>query len=346
MEENDKKEGQSQNSDDRYRMLFHNIPNAFAYCQIIYDDNDEPVDFSYLEVNDAFKKLANYSDQEIVGKKVSEVFSDYRFFQKDIFDIYSQVASTQQEVSFEYYFERVDKWLEISVYSPQKGYFVTLIQDVTSSKKSEKKLEDSNKKTKELFDQTVDVLASTIAMRDPFTAGHQKNVAKLACAIAAEMGLDEDKISGLRIAALLHDIGKMAVPSAILNKPHELTDLELELARTHAKVGYDILKKIEFPWPVAEIVYQHHERLDGSGYPQGLTEDDILLEAKILAVADVVEAFSFPRSYRPAQGIEVAIEEISRNKGWIFDEDVVDACLEIIQKKDSNWNSRLIFDQL
>lgn len=178
----------------------------------------------------------------------------------------------------------------------------------------------------------VQALASLIQMKDPYTDGHQRRVADLACAIAAKMGLSDDRIRGLRLAALVHDIGKITVPAGILNKPGRLTEAEFSLIKGHPRTGYDILKKIDFNWPVADIVLQHHERLDGSGYPQGLRGSEILLEARILGVADVVEAMASHRPYRPARGIARALAEIARNAGVLYDSDVVRACLELFQE--------------
>jgi PAS domain S-box-containing protein/putative nucleotidyltransferase with HDIG domain len=180
------------------------------------------------------------------------------------------------------------------------------------------------------LDGAVQALASMAEKRDPYTAGHQKRVTYLACAIAEEMGLPEEKIEGIRVAGFLHDLGKISVPVDILNKPGQLLDVEFELIKTHPNVGYDILKGIEFPWPIADIVVQHHERVDGSGYPAGLSGKDLLIEAKILAVADVVEAMSSHRPYRPALGIEAALEEITIMSGTHFDPGVVAACVKLI----------------
>jgi putative nucleotidyltransferase with HDIG domain len=171
-------------------------------------------------------------------------------------------------------------------------------------------------------------------MKDPYTSGHQQRVSDLARAIATEMGLSADRQDFIRTASTIHDIGKIAIPTEILSNPTKLTALEFNLIKTHPQSGYDILKDIDFPWPVADIVLQHHERMDGSGYPQGLKEDDILLEARILAIADVVEAIAFHRPYRPAMGINLALEEISRNKGILYDAEAVDACLKLFREKD------------
>ena len=176
-------------------------------------------------------------------------------------------------------------------------------------------------------------MASTIEMRDPYTAGHQRRVTLLACSIVEEMGLTEEQFDGLRLAGLVHDLGKINVPVEILNKPGQLSETEFNLIKNHPQSGYNTLKEIAFPWPVAQIVLQHHERLDGSGYPQMLKGEEIMLEARILAVADVVEAMASHRPYRPALGIEKALEEIMKNKGVLYDPEVADACLRIFKDK-------------
>ncbi|GAG84051.1 unnamed protein product, partial [marine sediment metagenome] len=163
-----------------------------------------------------------------------------------------------------------------------------------------------------------------VETRDPYTAGHQLKVSELATAIAREMKLTVDRIEGIRIASLIHDIGKVSIPAEILSNPIKLNEIESSLIKDHSQIGYDILKTIDFPWPVAQIIIQHHEKLDGSGYPQGLKGNKILLEAKIIGVADVVEAMSSHRPYRPTLGIDKALEEISQNRGILYDPEVVD----------------------
>jgi hypothetical protein len=183
------------------------------------------------------------------------------------------------------------------------------------------------------LDATVQAIALTVEARDPYTAGHQRRTADLARAIAAEMGLAKERIEGIRIAGSIHDIGKISVPAEILSKQRRLSEIENALIRTHPRAGYEILKEIEFPWPVAEMVLQHHERLDGSGYPQGLKAEGILREASIIVVADVVEAIASHRPYRPADSIETALEEIARNSGILYAPDIVDACLKLFREK-------------
>ena len=179
------------------------------------------------------------------------------------------------------------------------------------------------------LDETIVAITKAVEARDPYTAGHQRQVAKLAVAIARRMGLDEDALQGIHMGATIHDIGKINIPAEILSKPSRLNEMEYLMVRMHPKIGYDILKDVHFPWPVAEVAYQHHERMDGSGYPQGLKGEQIRMEARIVAVADVVEAMTSHRPYRPGLGHEVAIAEISDYSGIRYDADVVNACLAV-----------------
>jgi len=199
------------------------------------------------------------------------------------------------------------------------------------------KLKNSYKKSQLILDGIVKTLSKIVETRDPYTSGHEDQVAKIACKIAKEMKLTEEQILSIYISATLHDIGKISVPSEILTKPSVLTNLEREIIKTHCKVANDILANIEFPYPVAEIIYQHHERMDGSGYPRGLKGDDIALEARIIGVADVIDAMASYRPYRPALGVDAAIEEITKFRGVTYDPSVVDACLKIYKRtaKDS-----------
>jgi putative two-component system response regulator len=190
-------------------------------------------------------------------------------------------------------------------------------------------LKQSFEKLRRAQNQTVVALASASEIRDPYTSGHQQRVTKLACSIAENMDLSENLIEGLRIAGLLHDIGKISVPAEILSKPGKITQDEYNIIKQHCQIGYEILKGIEFPWPVAQIVLQHHEKMNGSGYPFGLTGEEILLEARILTVADVIEAMSSHRPYRPGLGIDKALDEVMSNKSTFFDPVVVDTCWDL-----------------
>jgi len=225
-------------------------------------------------------------------------------------------------------------WTEskFSLIRDENGKPVSILaeaRDISERKQAEEKLAKSYESLKKTLNDAIDTMVKIVETRDPYTSGHQQKVADLATAIAREMKLEDTRIDQLRMAAIIHDIGKMYVPSDILSKPGKLADIELSLIRTHAQNGYDIVKGMDFPGAVAETVLQHHERLDGSGYPNQLKSEDTLLEAKILAVADVVEAMSSHRPYRPALGIDKALEEISKNKGKLYDPDVADACLEL-----------------
>jgi len=199
--------------------------------------------------------------------------------------------------------------------------------------RAEQELKLSLDKIRRVLEETVNALASALEKRDPYTAGHQQRVARLACEIAREIGLSEKQVEGIRIAGYLHDIGKISVPTDILNKPGKLSGNELKIVMEHPQTGYDILKDIEFDQPVALIVLQHHELMDGSGYPRGISDGDIILEARILTVADVVEAVSSHRPYRPALGREKALKEISRNKGILYDRIVVETCIKLMNER-------------
>jgi len=198
---------------------------------------------------------------------------------------------------------------------------------------AEAALKRSLERIQTILDQTVQALASVTEIRDPYTAGHQQRVSRLAKALAVEFGLPRDLVEGLRVAATLHDIGKIAVPAEILTKPSMLDDIEFGLVKEHSRVGYEILKGIDFPWPVAKIVLQHHERIDGSGYPRGLKGNQIMPESRILAVADVVEAMASHRPYRAAYGVEAALQEIRRGRGHVYDSEVSDACVRLFTER-------------
>ena len=191
------------------------------------------------------------------------------------------------------------------------------------------KLQDTLNHLQKILEGTIQAISKTVESRDPYTAGHQQRVTQLATAIAKELGMDGHRLEGLKMAGVIHDLGKISVPAEILRKPGKITETEFGLIKAHPQVGYDILKDIDFPWPIAQMVLQHHEKMDGSGYPQALSGDDIFLEARILCVADTVEAMASHRPYRASLGIDVALEEISKKKGRVYDPDVVDACLKV-----------------
>jgi HD-GYP domain-containing protein (c-di-GMP phosphodiesterase class II) len=205
--------------------------------------------------------------------------------------------------------------------------------EIVERRLAEKRLKQSYNKLQQNLDETVNAMSLTVEERDPHTAGHQRRTTDLAMRIAAQIGLSAHTVKGIQMAGLIHDIGKISIPAEILSKPGKLNEAEIQLIRRHPQVAYDILKKIDFPWPVDQIVLQHHERTDGSGYPQGLTGGETLVEARILCVADVVEAIASHRPYRPALGIDKALEYISTNCGRLYDPQVVAACLRLFRER-------------
>ena len=315
-------------SEEKYRDLVENIND------IIYATDEHGI-ITYIAPTIEF--LSGYTTSEIIGHPFSEFV-----YQEDvpyIMEKFQQDVSGQSE-PHEYRMVNksgVVRWVRTSSRPLfRETRFVGLrgtMTDITERKQAEEEAIRGYEQLRETLHATVNALASTVEMKDQYTAGHQPRVTQLACAIAAEMGLSNEQIEGIRMAASIHDIGKIVVPAEILNKPGPLTEIQYEMVKMHPRAGFDVVKEIKFPWPVAQIVLQHHERMDGSGYPQGLSGADIILEARILAVADIVEAIATHRPYRPARGIGDALEEILHNKGIFYDPDVVDACLRVFYEK-------------
>jgi PAS domain S-box-containing protein/putative nucleotidyltransferase with HDIG domain len=243
------------------------------------------------------------------------------------------------EATFESTYLRRDKTsIMVEVYSRvidsgNQYSILSVVRDITERKRTEEELRQSSEKLLRAMNGTINAMASITEVRDPYTAGHQQRVTKLATAIARELSLSEEQIEGIGVAGTLHDIGKICVPAEILSKPGPLRKSEFDLVKDHAEVGYGLLKAIEFSRPVAQIVLQHHERMDGSGYPSGLSGENILIEARIMGVADVIESMSSHRPYRPAFSIEKALLEIILKKGVLYDPDVVDACVRLFNEK-------------
>lgn len=297
-------------------------------------------DGSVVMVNKKVCEILGYEQGEILGKNWFDNFFPLSI-REEMKDKYHKVngGSLEFEVCEELPLltkngeERFITW-HCSLLKDSRGNIEgTLLsgEDVTHVVHARNELKKNHERLNMAFEGIIKVLSRTMALRDPYTAGHQERVSQLACAIADKLKLDAKTIEAIRMAALVHDIGKIAVPAEILVKPSSLSEIEFTLIKSHPKTAYDILSKIEFPWPIAEIVLQHHERLDGSGYPQGLKGEEILLEARILAVADVVEAMSSHRPYRPALGLEEAVRELLQGRGKIYDQKVVDACVELIK---------------
>ena len=308
---------------DKYQDLAESISDVFFAM-------DKNLRYTYW--NKASEKLTGIPAEEALAKSLMEIFPDNEA-RKQVKDMYLLTigAKKPQQLTVSY---PGDELLvhEISSYPTKEGVSV-FIKDVTDRKKAERQLQDTLESLRKAFSTIIQVMVSTVEARDPYTAGHQARSADLSRAIATEMGLSQDKIDGLRMAGSVHDIGKISIPAEILSKPTKLTEIEFSLIKEHSQKGYDILKDVESPWPLAQIVYQHHERMNGSGYPRNLKGDDILMEARILAVADVVEAMASYRPYRPALGLDVALEEIEKNRGTLYDNAVAEACLRLFREK-------------
>lgn len=294
-------------------------------------------DRKFQFVNPQAEKYFGYSRDEILGMDPLQlVIPEDRIRVRE-----NAVKMLKGESSTPYEYRIVTKsgeirWVTETVSSIQyQGKRAALgnFMDTTEQQEVKKRLEESLERLQRTIEGTVQAIALTVESRDPFTAGHQRRVAQLAGAMAQEMGFSSEEVRVIRIAGLVHDIGKVCIPSEILCKPGRLSEQELSLIKTHCQVAHDILKTVQFPWPIADMVIQHHERIDGSGYPSGLHEDEIVMEARILGVADVVEAMASHRPYRPAPGIDEALEEISRNSGRLYDGDAVYACLKLFNEK-------------
>jgi PAS domain S-box-containing protein len=299
------------------------------------------LDDTYMSVNPAFARTLGYESPKEVLRTISDI-STQLFVEPQSYHTLKTLLMHQgliEGYETEFYKKDGSKiWVSINARAVRNGnniisYFEGFHQDITQRKRAEEALKRSVESLKRTLDGTVDALSTTLEMRDPYTAGHQKRVALIACKIAEEMGLSLDQIEGIKVMGFLHDIGKIVVPAEILSKPGKISEYEFHIIKAHSQVGYDILKGIELPWPVAIATIQHHERLDGSGYPHGIKGDQIILEARILAVADVLEAMASHRPYRPALGLDKALEEISQKKGIFYDPEVVDACLRLFVDK-------------
>lgn len=276
--------------------------------------------------------MAMKDDNLVIGHILTQV-KDREAFLKKIGDLYDDPDAQDHDiVEFKdgRIFERYS--LPEQIEGKTVGR-VWSFRDITARKRTEKNLQKSFKTLQKAMDGVIQAMALTVEKRDPYTAGHQRRVADLAEAISREMGLSKKQVNGISLAATIHDVGKTSIPADILSKPGSLTDHEFGIIKTHPVVGYDIMKGIEFPWPIAQSIRQHHERLDGSGYPDGLMGEAIIVEARIIAVSDVVEAMSSHRPYRAALGIEKALEEIAKKKNTFYDPVAVDVCLWLFKEK-------------
>lgn len=320
-------------SELKHRTLIESIQDGVFIIQ----------DAKLIFANEAFARMFGYTVDELIGMGFQSLVApeDLDMVTKRYFK--RQAGET---VPKEYEFRilhkngsriAVNMNVGISTYKDKIASMGT-VKDITERKQSEEQLKDSLERLRKSFENTVSALASTAEARDPYTAGHQRRVAELAVAIASEMSLPKAQISAIRVAAVIHDLGKIAIPSQILTKPTTLTDAEFSLLKTHPQVAYDVLKSIEFPWPIAQIVLQHHEKINGTGYPQGLSGDQILLEAKIICAADSVEVMCTHRPYSPAMGINEALADIAKFSGTLYDSNVVNACVKLFTEKNFKWS--------
>lgn len=319
-------------SEVKFRTLVEQLPQRV----FIKDRNSV-----YITCNRNYSCDLEIEVEAIAGK------TDFEFYPKELADRYRSddqrviTSGTIEAFEEKYINFGQERWVHTTKapYRDKNGNIVGVIgifEDISERKGMEEELQHGTDRLRKALGATVQAVAAVVEARDPYTAGHQRKVADLARAIATEMGLTTDQIEGTHAASTIHDIGKISVPAEILSKPTKLSGIEFSLIKVHSQSGYDILKDIDFPWPVARIVLEHHEKMDGSGYPQGLPGDKLLVESRIIAVADVVEAIASHRPYRPGLGIDKALDEISKNKGILYDREVVDACLRLFNEKGYN----------
>jgi PAS domain S-box-containing protein/putative nucleotidyltransferase with HDIG domain len=316
-------------SEERFSKAFHASPSPMSISTFH--------DGRYVEVNEVFLKVVGYRRDEVIGFTRSElnIFEEPEDLvrAKQFFSEHGSLRDWETAARTKSGEPLICLISADRINIGGTEYLLSVTNDITERKRAEEGLRESHEKLAKTFEQTVESLASIVEMRDPYTAGHQVRVARLACAIAAEIGTPVERIGAIRTAAMLHDIGKIVVPSEILNKPGKLNALERSFVEAHVQASYEILKTIEFEFPIAEIILQHHEKLDGSGYPRGLSGDSILKEASVLAVADVIEAMASYRPYRPALPLQAALDEIGSKKGLLYDAEVGDACLRIFAEQ-------------
>ena len=324
--------------EERYRLIAERAADAIWTV----DMNMRPT-----YISPSIARLLGYTVQEVMAKPIQEIFTPVSFKlvtellkgelgienreQKDLarsrtleLELIRKDGSLVP-VEVKYTFLRDAQARPVEV--------LAIARDISERKQAQEEARQNTERLIRAMEHAIQAMTIVVEMRDPHTAGHQQRATQLACAIAKEMGLSKEQIGGLRLAGLIHDIGKVRVPAEILMNPDGLSEPEFMMIKAHPRLGYEILRTIDFPWPVAQIVLQHHERMDGSGYPSGLSGEDIIMEARILAVADVVEAMASHRPYRAAPGINKALGEISQNKGVLYDSKAVDACLTLFRNK-------------
>jgi PAS domain S-box-containing protein/putative nucleotidyltransferase with HDIG domain len=315
-------------SEERYRNILESIEESYFELDLAGN---------FIFFNDALCRMTGYSSKELMGMN-NRRYTTPKTAQQ-LYAVFSKIYATGKPEKINNY-EVIKKGGEIMINDMSASLLLNasgrpvgfrgVARDITEHIKRERELKESYENLQHMLEEIIRTLAFTVEVRDPYTAGHQRRVAQLADSISRKMGLPPEEARGVRMAALIHDVGKVQIPGELLSKPGPLSSNEMDLVKTHPSVGSSILKEIQFPWPISDIVLQHHGRMDGSGYPLGIGRGDMSTEAKIIAVADVVEAMVSHRPYRSALGLEKAIEEISNNKGTLYDTEVVEACLSIL----------------
>ncbi len=313
------------------------IETAKREWETTFDAVSDPIflhdcDGSIIRANRAYAEHAGCSIEAMIGKRYWDVFPKGGS-QSAACHAAPQNGETEEEITLESGETFLSRAYPVLDDKGKCIYTIHLLRDISERKHAEIAIEQSRNEFRAALEATIAAAGKAVGARDPYTAGHQLRVAQLAGAIGRELGLEEACIKGISMGAMIHDIGKIHIPAELLSKPGRLTEIEFSMMKTHTEVGYDILRDIPFPWPVADIAHQHHERLDGSGYPQGLKDNDICLEARIVAVADVVEAMSSHRPYRPGLGIDKALGEIRNHGGKFYDSRAVDACVRLFTEK-------------
>ena len=309
------------------------ILNSIIDAVIVIDESGD-VDY----INASAGRMLNLSKEEILGKPVADTVklgSD----PKEGDNVFSPMSINY--IEFNNYLTAGDKRIPVDFTSTplkmgngKSRGAVLVVRDITQQVEYDRRIQESMDTLTRAMYGTIEAITKIVETRDPYTAGHQKKVADIAKEIAKDLGLSRDIIESVNLAGQIHDLGKIAIPSEILNKPGKINDIEFALIKTHSAMGYEIMKNIDFPWPIADIVLQHHEKLDGTGYPNGLKGEEILIQARIISVADVLEAMASHRPYRAALGLDAAFDELQKKSGIHFEPDVVDSCIRIFKEKD------------
>jgi PAS domain S-box-containing protein/putative nucleotidyltransferase with HDIG domain len=308
------------------------------------------VDRQFVWVNDVFANNLGYKKEELIGKPGHIIYpskQEFVEFGKKIANIHTGEHPLLRDALWLKKKDGSKAWFLVGggPVTPGSNSAIWLSIDITQDKKNQAMLEAYLQRIEKSMSDTLVVLSKTVEMHDPYTAGHQFRVGNIAKEIGRVMGLPSQQLENLRLMGLIHDIGKIGVPAEILSKPGRLSAEELSLVRSHTKIGYEILSNVNFDIPVAEVAYQHHERIDGAGYPRALKDSSILLEARIIAVADVIEAMSSHRPYRPGLGLDVALKEVQTGRGTKYDPEVADACLKLFNERgytlDDSYKTRI-----